>query len=94
MRSASGAAPMTPSPGALPRPAASEATIVPWSGASEPTGRVPSAEPTPERSMPSTTAPRRSGCVASTPESMIAIVTPAPRVTAHAARIPYSSSQY
>ena len=85
---AAGAAPMTPEPAPVPRPTASEATIVPWSLPSEPTGCCPSGEPMPEKSAPPTTAPSSSGTLPSMPVSMIAIVTPAPCVVLHAVRMP------
>ena len=85
---AAGAAPITPSVALVPLPAASEATIVPCSGPSVPTGFCPLSEPRPEKSVPPMTAPTSSGTVPSTPVSMIAMVTPAPWVVAQAARIP------
>ena len=84
-----------PSPPAVPRPAAREATMVPWSRSSaSPTGRSPLAAPWPEKSVPPLTAPARSGTVPSTPVSMTAIVMPLPWVVDHALRMPYWASQY
>jgi hypothetical protein len=78
---------MTPDPVPVPRPARSDATMVPCSFEA-PTGRVPSAAPTPETSVPPTTAPRRSATEASTPVSITATFTPSPRVVCHARSTP------
>ncbi|KAF0256991.1 hypothetical protein DOU02_15740 [Clavibacter michiganensis subsp. michiganensis] len=84
---AAGATPITPDPVPVPRPARSDATIVPCS-LEAPTGFVPSADPTPETSVPPATAPRRSATDASTPVSMTATFTPSPRVVCHACSMP------
>jgi hypothetical protein len=81
--SASGATPITPLPSPVPRPARSEATIVPCS-LSSPTGVWPSGEPMPEASVPPTTTPRSSVMSPLTPVSMIATFTPSPRDMVHA----------
>ena len=72
----------------MPRPAASEATIVACSAPSDPTGFCPLPKPIPEKSAPPTTAPARSATPESMPVSMIAIVTPLPWVVAQASRMP------
>ena len=86
IRDAAGATPSTPALAPVPRPAASDATIVPCSSPSPPSGLPP--VPDPEKSAPAVTAPRNSATEPSTPVSMIAIVTPAPLVTFQAERMP------
>ena len=83
MMSASGAMPITPLPLPVPRPASSEATIVPWFGSS-PTGVCPSGLPIPETSVPPVTAPFSSATSPLTPVSITATVTPSPREVFHA----------
>src|SRR6478736_7442188 len=84
-RDACGAVPMTPLSAAVPRPASTDATLVPCSFPDVLyTGVWPSADPSPEKSLPATTAPRRSGIEPSTPLSITATLTPAPRVTVQA----------
>src|SRR5262249_6735429 len=78
---------MTPAPEPCPRPAARLATCVPCAPPPA-TGVWPSADPVPERSVPPTTAPRKSGIDPSTPLSSTAILTPAPLDTVHALVMP------
>src|SRR3954454_6197193 len=62
-----------------PRPATIAETVVPW-----PTRSVSPSPLGSTRAMPGSTWPRRSGWVASTPESITATVTPAPLAYVHA----------
>lgn len=58
---------------------------MPWLAASpSPSGFWPFAAPTPETSVPAPSAPARSGTLPSTPVSITATFTPAPRVVCQA----------
>ncbi len=86
--SASGAAPIIPVWGPVPRPAASEATQLPWLASTAPTGVRPSEVPAPDTSVPPTTAPSNSIGPFPMPVSITAIRTPLPRVVSHAFSMP------
>ena len=86
---APGATPRYVPPLANPLPAATEATNVPWPRSRSVSGRpstvrgyvkpIPAPRAVPRRTLPTTLLPNgRSGCVASTPVSRTAMVTPAP----------------
>ncbi len=83
-RRASGATPAMPVPLSV-LAAAMPATTVPWPSLSR---AVPSRHEPPMQSARASILPARSGCVASTPESTMPMVTPAPLVIGQASGAP------